>query len=768
MTAVGGAILEAPHATLGAMGRLEALVRHREILGPPFRKVMESVALDRGEAEAWAQAVLDLAYVNAGPSALISFWRISARSTARIGAEAVGAVAVAAADICRHAGAQAARAVLDVRRDLAERLDDLPRSAEAAWWGAWLRMAREAPACIVALAPHARTILDAAGVEGFADFVAAGLRATGGGLARQRLAFFRLEDPQARHMLERLRGTVTFTAVRQRLRAFATALWGVCPPIRAVEQRLDAQPMRRTSIAGGMVRVPDIFPGAPADTADRLFTAAVAHATAHLALGGRRFDIGTLKPLQIVLVGLVEDARIEALAMRRFPGLRRLWAPFHVAQPSTVSTAPVLLARLARALFDPAYADHDGFVAKGRTLFAAAPGLEDPDLSRRVGGLLGNDLGQMRIQFNAKTWVIEPPYRDDGLGLWNFPTPPDAPPNAEMHVEAARAQTGEGGRDRPDGEDSEPVGRARAVAADQRGIVVATYPEWDRAAEIERHDWTTVREIAPAWGDPQTIDMVVEREAGLRARVERLVRGARLGRRQRLRRQADGTDFDLDAVVDSAIELRLGELPDDRIHRLSVPRLRDVAVMVLTDTSQSTADRVGVSGTSILAVEKLAVAVLASAMQALGDTFALRAFASSGREDVRFVRVKDFDGLFDGEAKGRLAGLQSGLSTRLGTALRHAGAELARVKATRKILLALTDGAPSDIDVTDPLDLIEDARRATLSLRLHGIDCFGIVLDPTGQGAGAAVFGRTSHLPVRRTEELPTRLAELYFRVARR
>jgi nitric oxide reductase NorD protein len=35
--------------------------------------------------------------------------------------------------------------------------------------------------------------------------------------------------------------------------------------------------------------------------------------------------------------------------------------------------------------------------------------------------LLGNDLGQMRIQFNAKTYVVEPVYRDDGsgpVGLW--------------------------------------------------------------------------------------------------------------------------------------------------------------------------------------------------------------------------------------------------------------------------------------------------------------------------------------------------------------
>jgi len=38
----------------------------------------------------------------------------------------------------------------------------------------------------------------------------------------------------------------------------------------------------------------------------------------------------------------------------------------------------------------------------------------------RLGGLLGNDMGQMRVQFNFKTYVVEPAYRDDNQGLWDF------------------------------------------------------------------------------------------------------------------------------------------------------------------------------------------------------------------------------------------------------------------------------------------------------------------------------------------------------------
>jgi nitric oxide reductase NorD protein len=55
-----------------------------------------------------------------------------------------------------------------------------------------------------------------------------------------------------------------------------------------------------------------------------------------------------------------------------------------------------------------------------------------------------------------------------------------------------------------------------------------------------------------------------------------------------------------------------------------------------------------------------------------------------------------------------------------------------------------------------------------LGLKARGVDAFGLTLDPTGKGAGAAVFERRNHLPVRRIEDLPRRLSELYFRIARR
>jgi nitric oxide reductase activation protein len=296
--------------------------------------------------------------------------------------------------------------------------------------------------------------------------------------------------------------------------------------------------------------------------------------------------------------------------------------------------------------------------------------------------------------------------------------------------------------------------------------VIARYPEWDLAQNIERPEWTTVREVSAQSGDPRLVEHALEQAEVLRNRIRQLVRGVRVGRSVRLKRQLDGHDLDVDAMLEAGIALRIGQEPDPRIFRSTASTHRDLAVLLLIDISESTRDRLA-SGTSILDVERLAVAVLAEAMDALGDPFCLLAFASNGRDDVEMTSVKAFGERYDRGCVGRLAGLSSGLSTRLGTALRHAGETISHARSFRKLVIVLTDGEPSDVDADAP-DLVEDARRAALGLKSKGIDGFGVVLDPSGMSAAARIFGRGNTMLVHRVEDLPSRLSELYFRLARR
>ena len=744
---------DAPAANID---RVHRLVRDREALRPGFARAWPALA--RGDAaiiDEWAGATLELSGVNAGPACVAAFWQAGAAA----GPERLRLVLAggrAAADVCRFAGARAALACLEAL-PAAIRLTAGDAAALSAWWRGLNRLAREAPALVQGTARRADTLLADGDGMAFADFVAAGLKATVRDKAR-RAAFFALEDPLAQAWLARRTGTLCFADSERMLGAFVTGVWGGEPRLKAAPPGAAGAP-RRTVIASGVALLPPVFAGAPGGRVRELYRAAAAHAYAHLTAPAARQPVLKLKPLQVALVGLVEDARVEALALRRFPGLRRLWAGFHVAQPGGAVTTANLMARLARGLLDPGYADADGFVEKGRALFAAAD-LDDPTMGRAIGGLLGNDLGQLRLQFNAKTYVVEPAYRDDNMHLWDLPeTPDDA---LSMTVDTARGSDDGSGEQQPG--DGAPAPRARDAGQDDRGAVLATYPEWDAAAGVERPDWTTLRDTLPTL---RPVGAEWAGEAALRAQVARLVRSSVVGQSVRQSRQEQGEQLDLDAAVDAAVAQRAGVQPDSRVYRDRRPRGRDLATLIILDVSQSTA-AIGAGGQSVLAAERLAVAALAAALEVRGDQYAVRAFASAGRDDVRLTRLKDFDEPLSPVVTARLAGLSPGLSTRLGAALRHAGAELAPLCTSRKLVLVLTDGEPSDIDVAHPQELVEDARRAVLGLRLRGVDVFGIVMDPDDAGSGSAIFGRHNTMAVRRLEELPAKLAGVYFRLAQR
>jgi Mg-chelatase subunit ChlD len=747
-------------------------MRQRDALRPLFRSAWDNLAarFDADELEGWAAGVLALADVNAGPSCLAAFWEISRSHPTEDGIASLIVAAQTAANVCRHAGAQATAATLNSVAVARRILGAGPGLAR--WWRAMDDLALRAPESVEATASRMSDILSAGNIYSFESFIAVGLKLAAGD-RRRRLAFFTLQDELARRLVERASAGVGFAETERQTKAFVTSLWGRPPLLRSFPGDTGHTPQRRVGIAGPLIRMPEIYRGVQGDAAYSLYRAAAAHAQAHLVFGGPRFPVGALKPLQIALVTLIEDARIESLAMRQLPGLRKQWSPYHIAVPAGVAAAPTLIARLARALFDPSYDDDDSFVAKGRSMFEARlPRLEDPAISREIGMLLGNDLGQMRVQFNAKTYVVEPVYRDDGLGLWDFgDEAPSSGETLDLAVDAVRVEQ----RDDPDQtslrpdvlEDESRLGRARPVAPDQRGIVIAKYPEWDRAHGVERPEWTTVREIHARPGDPRLVEEALERADVLRNRIRRLVRGVRVGRAIRLKRQLDGHDLDVDAVLDAGIALRSRQEPDPRVFRATTSKHRDLVVLLLIDISESTRDRLA-SGASILDVERLAVAVLAEAMSALGDPFSMLAFASNGRDDVEMTTVKAFNEPYDRACVGRLAALSPGLSTRLGTALRHAGELISHARSFRKLVIVLTDGEPSDIDVADPLDLVEDARRAAVGLRARGIDGFGVVLGSNAMNSAVRIFGRGNTMLVPRVEDLPARLSEVYFRLARR
>src|SRR5262249_49098477 len=146
--------------------------------------------------------------------------------------------------------------------------------------------------------------------------------------------------------------------------------------------------------------------------------------------------------------------------------------------------------------------------------------------------------------------------------------------------------------------------RIRAVAT-LEGLPVASYPEWDYAARIERPDWTTILE-ADAAISPRTNDLPMDELTTRRAAT--VTRDASIGRRQRYKGQSDGDALDVDAAIAFTTERRAGRFSEPRVYLRDAPGPRDLAILLLLDLSQSTADR-DLSGRTILDTERKAAAI---------------------------------------------------------------------------------------------------------------------------------------------------------------
>ena len=483
------------------------------------------------------------------------------------------------------------------------------------------------------------------------------------------------------------------------LQPYLRSLWNIAPALLDI-----AEPQATRAFVSplGLHLPRHSPPDVPAELqVDAWQQATAAHAAAHLVFSRRRFSPEGLGAIAQAIVGALEDARIEWLACRELPGLRRLWLRFHrLDAPSALPGFEELLRRLARALLDPGHADPHPWVAKGRRLFFADDAgqvlaLCRPEQLRQAATRLGHDIGQMRLGFNAQQYQAAPAYRDDNSCLW-LADPKRADTSHEVdatvpHPGAAAAA--------PDG-----------APPAQRHL----YPEWDRRVPVLRPRWCAVLDAQAAPGSAHGAAAPPPGRA--HAPLQRV----------RRRRQLDGTAFDLDMLLDACIALRRGGAPSPAVYLGSRLQPARGATLLLIDTSASTALPLADGSGSVLDAARR----IAWHGAARWPYSAVHASCSDGRHAVHYLRIRDFAQPLDAACWGRLGELHSRLSTRLGAALRHATHLLAAQRAGPRRLLLITDGKPQDIDVHDPRYLPEDARRAVREAARHGVRAQCLCLDP--------------------------------------
>ena len=338
------------------------------------------------------------------------------------------------------------------------------------------------PGCAIAVAGKLALLLECAPVEAVGRWIVMGLRVHTGDRARLR-AYLALAEPQA---VESLHREIAEGGVQGAATSLGWLLQGLTERPMAIHARdpdhLYAAPLRPTLTPTHLL-LPNDYTALDGADRYRLYRAAAAHAAAHLLHSMPARPAGKLKPMSLAIISAIEDARVERLLLRDYPGMRRWFAEAlaHALQPGALSFS-ALVSRMSLALIDPQYQDDNYWVNKARDLFEvqATIDLDDYAAFRRIGSLLANDLGQMRVPFRAELYRVPAAYRDDNTFLWAFDGGDAQPQEVELQhppPPQRRPRAAEGG-------DADPPPDAAGIREVELGR--HAYPEWDHRAAVMR------------------------------------------------------------------------------------------------------------------------------------------------------------------------------------------------------------------------------------------------------------------------------------------
>jgi hypothetical protein len=299
------------------------------------------------------------------------------------------------------------------------------------------------------------------------------------------------------------------------------------------------------------------------------------------------------------------------------------------------------------------------------------------------------------------------------------------------------------------------------------------YDEWDRDLADYRTRWCRVIERASSRGSRGFVEMVRSRYSGIISSVRYQFQLLRPENLRRIRGEIDGEDYDLQAVIDYALDKRSTGLIDDRLYTRKLRRERDVAVSFLLDMSSSTARTISrypnkpytQPGQRIIDIEKEGLVLMSEALEAVGDAYSMQGFTSEGRRNVKFYVIKDFSEHYSAEVERRIGGITYQNNTRLGAAIRHAAWRLGSREARTKLLIVLSDGRPYDHDYGDSRYAREDTRMALRQTRLLGITPFCITIDRESEDQLKDMYGEVGYTIIDEVLSLPERLPGIYTRL---
>ena len=280
------------------------------------------------------------------------------------------------------------------------------------------------------------------------------------------------------------------------------------------------------------------------------------------------------------------------------------------------------------------------------------------------------------------------------------------------------------------------------------------YDEWDYRRRHYRKNWCVLRELEMHPSSESVVETILEKYSHLVRNIRRSFEALR-GDDRMLRRQKNGDDIDIDAVVESYVDVVEGNELTDRLFIKSRKLERDLAVIFMVDVSGSTKGWINDA-------ERESLVLLSEALQTLGDRYAIYGFSGMTRKRCELYRIKTFEESYDSKVKARIAGIRPQDYTRMGVTIRHLSEKLLNVDAKTRVLITISDGKPDDYDGYRGEYGIEDTRQALMEAKHAGIHPFCITIDSQAHDYLPHMYGHVNYTMVDDVRKLPLKVSDIY------
>lgn len=290
------------------------------------------------------------------------------------------------------------------------------------------------------------------------------------------------------------------------------------------------------------------------------------------------------------------------------------------------------------------------------------------------------------------------------------------------------------------------------------------YPEWDYRKQLLRKDHCTVIPMLPRKAEPAPLpESLADTARDLRRLFSNFNTQPLM-----LRRQLQGQELDMNAVLEHLVQQRRGHATSDApVWKQQQVKQRDLSCLVLADLSLST-DAWANNEKQVIDVIRESLHLLGEALNSSNDDFALYGFSSRRRNHVRYNLIKNFNEPWSDIIHGRIRALEPGYYTRMGAAIRQSIDIIKDHPADKRLLLILTDGKPNDLDIYEGRYGVEDTRMAILEAHREGIETYCVNIDQSTGDYIPYVFGQQRYYHLNRVSQLPKFLPKLYLNLTGR